>query len=35
MENTAIYGILQISKVEGYFSYVDDVLIIHKKNEQI
>jgi hypothetical protein len=27
LENTIIYGILQNSKIEGYFRYVDDILL--------
>lgn len=31
-ENTAIQDILRTSEVEGYFKYVDDVLIIYKED---
>jgi hypothetical protein len=32
MENTKIYNILWNSNVEGYFRYVDDILIVYKDN---
>ena len=32
MENTMIYDVLQKSKVEGYFRYVDDILIVYNEN---
>jgi hypothetical protein len=32
MENTTIYDILRDSKIEGYFRYVDDILIFYKDN---
>jgi hypothetical protein len=33
LENTKIYDILQTSKVEGYFRYVDDVLLVYKDSQ--
>jgi hypothetical protein len=33
IENTKIYDILQHSKVEGYFGYVDDILVVCKDNQ--
>jgi hypothetical protein len=32
MENEEIYDILRNAKLEGYFRYVDDILIIYKEN---
>jgi hypothetical protein len=32
MENTKIFDILRRSRVEGYYRYVDDILIIYDKN---
>jgi hypothetical protein len=32
IENTKIYDILRYSKVEGYFRYVDDILLVYKDN---
>jgi len=31
IENTQIYDILRKSKVQGYFRYVDDILIFYKE----
>jgi len=32
MENTKIYDILQNTRAEGYFRYVDDILIAYNEN---
>jgi len=32
LENTKIYDILQKTRVEGYFRYVDDILIVYNEN---
>jgi len=32
IENTKMYDILQHSKVEGYFRYVDDILLVYEDN---
>jgi len=32
LENTKIFDILGNSRVDGYFSYVDDVLLIYNEN---
>ena len=32
LENTKIYDILHKTRVEGYFRYLDDILIIYNKN---
>ena len=33
MENTKIFDILKEAKIEGYFRYVDDILIIYNGNK--
>jgi len=32
MENTKIFEILRNSKIEGYYKYVEDILIIYNEN---
>ncbi|MDR2204372.1 MAG: hypothetical protein LBE76_08825 [Nitrososphaerota archaeon] len=32
LENTVVYDILRNFKIEGYFRYVDDILILYKDN---
>ena len=32
MENTLIYDVLQKTRIEGYFRYVDDILIVYNEN---
>jgi len=33
MENTTIYELLMKHKVEGYFKYVDDILVMYKDDK--